>query len=286
MSPGRYWIRLRRCLTARVRVLSHVSVGTEAVVLHYNEKPMHWFKYAAGGETIVDFHTLRAIEPAGKDPARLDDVMRPPWAGPWPGRAPAQRSGTGGEQRRLEWLGGAPVLAALFPEASMPLSEVVRHVHPQDRRALRRLVRSTAARSPWVRLRFLTEGGGWHHLICRTRRLILGSGGPERVFGVIRDDTKREVRRRRTLTALSGERQRADEIAAFSSAVMTAATEQEIQQVVPARRDLRRHRRRSGLQHRRPPARLLRCRDPDTGGGPPRPPAGRPQRAAPRDPHG
>ncbi|URN15903.1 MULTISPECIES: DUF6461 domain-containing protein [Streptomyces] len=59
------------------RILSHVSVGTEAVVLHYNEKPMHWFKYAVDGEIIIDFHTLQAIEPAGQDPARLDDVMRP-----------------------------------------------------------------------------------------------------------------------------------------------------------------------------------------------------------------
>jgi len=59
------------------RILSVVAVGTEAVVLHYNEKPMHWFKYAVGGETIVDFHTLQAIEPTGQDPARLDDIMRP-----------------------------------------------------------------------------------------------------------------------------------------------------------------------------------------------------------------
>ncbi|MFE3269318.1 SpoIIE family protein phosphatase [Streptomyces sp. NPDC059215] len=139
------------------------------------------------------------------------------------------------QERKLEWLGGAAALAALFPEASMSLSEVIRHVHPRDRGALRRLVRSTAARSPWVTLRFLTERDGWHHLVCRTRRLILGSGGPERVFGVIRDDTKREARRRRALIALSAERQRADEIAAFSSAVMTAVTEQEVQQVVLTR---------------------------------------------------
>ncbi|MFR0355238.1 DUF6461 domain-containing protein [Streptomyces sediminimaris] len=59
------------------RILSRVSVGTEAVVLHYNEKPMHWFKYAVGGEIVVDFHTLQAIEPTGHDPARLDDAMRP-----------------------------------------------------------------------------------------------------------------------------------------------------------------------------------------------------------------
>jgi hypothetical protein len=59
------------------RILSAVSLGTEAVVLHYNEKPMHWFKYAVGGKTIVDFHTLQAIDPTGQDPARLDDIMRP-----------------------------------------------------------------------------------------------------------------------------------------------------------------------------------------------------------------
>ncbi|MFD1657518.1 DUF6461 domain-containing protein [Streptomyces caeni] len=59
------------------RILSAVSAGTEAVALHYNEKPMHWFKYAVRGEIIVDFHTLQAIEPAGQEPGRLDEVMRP-----------------------------------------------------------------------------------------------------------------------------------------------------------------------------------------------------------------
>ncbi|MFC5202423.1 hypothetical protein [Streptomyces kaempferi] len=52
---------------------------------------------------------------------------------------------------------------------------------------------------------------------------------------MIHDDTKRQARRRRALVALSAERQRADEIAAFSSAVMTAVTEQEVQQVVLTR---------------------------------------------------
>ncbi|MET9776581.1 DUF6461 domain-containing protein [Streptomyces sp. NPDC006367] len=58
-------------------ILSRVSAGTEAVVLHHNEKPMHWFTYAVGGEVVVGFHTLQAIEPTGQDPARLDDAMRP-----------------------------------------------------------------------------------------------------------------------------------------------------------------------------------------------------------------
>ncbi|MFH9969951.1 PAS domain-containing protein [Streptomyces mirabilis] len=38
------------------------------------------------------------------------------------------------QERTLEWLGGAPALAALFPKASMPLSEVVRRVHPEPPR--------------------------------------------------------------------------------------------------------------------------------------------------------
>ncbi|MGW7261313.1 DUF6461 domain-containing protein [Streptomyces sp. NPDC054834] len=59
------------------RILSAVSAGTEAVALHYNEKPMHWFKYAVGGEIIVDFHTLQAIEPTGQEPTRLEEIMRP-----------------------------------------------------------------------------------------------------------------------------------------------------------------------------------------------------------------
>ncbi|MFF2525247.1 DUF6461 domain-containing protein [Streptomyces liangshanensis] len=59
------------------RIVSRVSAGTEAVVLHHNEKPMHWFTYAVDGEVIVDFHTLQAIEPTGQDPAGLAGAMRP-----------------------------------------------------------------------------------------------------------------------------------------------------------------------------------------------------------------
>ncbi|WP_431964896.1 SpoIIE family protein phosphatase [Actinacidiphila sp. bgisy160] len=139
------------------------------------------------------------------------------------------------QEHQLEWLGGAPALAMLFPEASVSLSSVVRRVHPDDRGALRRLVRSTAAESPWIKLRFLTERDGWHLLACQACRVQLGYGGPQRVFGVIRDDTKREARRRKALVALSAARQRADEIAAFSSALITAATEQEVQQVLLTR---------------------------------------------------
>lgn len=58
-------------------VLARVSHGTDAVVVHYNEKPMHWFKYAVEGDIVVDFHTLQPIEPTGSDPQRLEALMRP-----------------------------------------------------------------------------------------------------------------------------------------------------------------------------------------------------------------
>ncbi|MFH8282516.1 DUF6461 domain-containing protein [Streptomyces antibioticus] len=58
-------------------VLSRVSEGTEAVALHYNDKPMHWLKYAVGGDIVVDFHTLQPVERTGLDPHRLDAFMRP-----------------------------------------------------------------------------------------------------------------------------------------------------------------------------------------------------------------
>ncbi|MFF4653318.1 DUF6461 domain-containing protein [Streptomyces sp. NPDC001380] len=59
------------------RILSAVSRGTEAVALHRNEKPMHWFRYAVDGVLVTDFHTLQPIEPTGSDPHRLDAFMHP-----------------------------------------------------------------------------------------------------------------------------------------------------------------------------------------------------------------
>jgi serine phosphatase RsbU (regulator of sigma subunit) len=139
------------------------------------------------------------------------------------------------QERRLEWMGGAPLVAMLFPHGSMSLAEVVRRVHPDDRRALERLVRLRTSESPWISLRFRSEHAGWRQLSCRTRWIQLGHGGREQVFGVIRDDTQLKARRQRALAMLSAERQRADEIAAFSAALITAATEQELQRVVLTR---------------------------------------------------
>ncbi|MFF4113663.1 SpoIIE family protein phosphatase [Streptomyces sp. NPDC001714] len=137
---------------------------------------------------------------------------------------------------RLEWLGGAPALVALVPDSTTPLSSVISAVHPDDREAFRQLLRSASIQqSPWVRLRHLTPQDGWHQLALQTRRLQLGYGGPERIFVVVRDDTKQEKRKQKEQAALAAERQRARDIADFSSALITAATEQELQQVVLTR---------------------------------------------------
>jgi serine phosphatase RsbU (regulator of sigma subunit)/PAS domain-containing protein len=140
------------------------------------------------------------------------------------------------QRDQLEWLGGAPALVALSPDLTVPLSRVISAVHPDDREAFRQLLRSApAAQSPWVRLRQLTPQDGWHQLALQTRRIQLGYGGPERIFGVLRDDTKQEKRKQKAQAALAVERQRAKDIADFSSALITAATEQELLQVVLTR---------------------------------------------------
>ncbi|MFF2937402.1 SpoIIE family protein phosphatase [Streptomyces mirabilis] len=139
------------------------------------------------------------------------------------------------DEHQVEWLGGSPALAVLFPQASVPRSKMISRVHPDDRKDVQRLVRSSAAQSPWIRSRFLTEHDGWRVLAGQVRRIQLGYGGPERVFAVIRDDTRSEAHHQEALAEVSAERERADGITAFSSALFSAATEQELQQVVLAR---------------------------------------------------
>ncbi|WP_392749404.1 SpoIIE family protein phosphatase [Streptomyces sp. LN590] len=136
---------------------------------------------------------------------------------------------------QLEWLGGAPALAATFPDPTTYLSAVISAVHPDDREAFRQLLRSTSAQPSWVRLRYFTQHDGWHQLAVQTGRIQLGYDGPEGIFGVVRDDTKQEKRKQKAQAALTAERQRAKDIADFSSALITAATEQELQQVVLTR---------------------------------------------------
>ncbi|MGW7427107.1 SpoIIE family protein phosphatase [Streptomyces sp. NPDC054813] len=140
------------------------------------------------------------------------------------------------DDHQLEWLGGAPALVALFPDPTVSLSTVISAVHPDDREALRQLLRSASIQqSPWVRLRYLPQREGWHQLAAQTRRIQLGYGGPERLFGILRDDTMQEERKAKAQAALAAERQRAKDIADFSSALITAATEQELRQVALTR---------------------------------------------------
>ncbi|RPE40755.1 serine phosphatase RsbU (regulator of sigma subunit) [Streptomyces sp. Ag109_O5-1] len=136
---------------------------------------------------------------------------------------------------QMEWLGGPPALDPRFPDPTVPVSRVISAVHPDDRQAFRQLLRSAPAQSPWVKLRYLAPPDGWHHLAVRTRRMQLGYEGPERIFGVVRDDTEREKRKKKAQVALAAERQRAKDTADFSSALITAATEQELVQVVLTR---------------------------------------------------
>ncbi|WP_327426059.1 SpoIIE family protein phosphatase [Streptomyces sp. NBC_01236] len=139
-------------------------------------------------------------------------------------------------ERQLEWLGGAPFLAALFPDPTVSLSIVISAVHPDDREALRQLLRSASTQqSSWVKLRYLPLHDAWHQLAAQTCRIQLGYGGPERIFGVVRDETKQEKRKEKARAALTAERQRAKDIADFSSALITAATEQELQQIALTR---------------------------------------------------
>ncbi|MGW7403270.1 SpoIIE family protein phosphatase [Streptomyces sp. NPDC054833] len=141
------------------------------------------------------------------------------------------------DEHQLEWLGGLPALVALYPDLTAPLSRVISAVHPDDREAFRQLLRSGPARSPspWVRYQYLTRHDGWHQLAAQTRRIQLGYDGPERIFGVVRDDTKQEKRKKKAQAALTAERQRAKATADFSSALIAAATEKELQQVVLTR---------------------------------------------------
>jgi serine phosphatase RsbU (regulator of sigma subunit) len=206
-----------------MRVLEFPGTSTASVVCLVEARPV---TDPSSGERLVWLHSLDARHDLGGLLIPFQLAAKDAGLGLWM-CAP--------DEHQVESLGGAPALAALFPQASVPLSEMIRRVHPDDRRNVRRLVRSSAAQSPWIRSRFLTEHDGWRVLAGQTRRIQLGYGGPERVFAVIRDDTQSEAHRQELLAEASAERERADAIAAFSSALFTAATEQELQQVVLAR---------------------------------------------------
>jgi serine phosphatase RsbU (regulator of sigma subunit) len=206
-----------------MNVLEFPGAGGAAVVFLVEARRA---EDSAGGERLVWVHSLDS----SNDLAGL--LI--------PFRLAAKAAGLGlwkysPADRRLEWMGGAPAMAALFPEATVSLSEVTARVHPDDRKALRRLMRPTSARSPWIGIRFHTEQGGWHHLACQARRVTLGQGGTELTCGLVRDDTAQKTHEENLQAALAAERDRAGWIADFSSALITATTEQGLQQVIVTR---------------------------------------------------
>ncbi|MFJ7947256.1 SpoIIE family protein phosphatase [Streptomyces sp. NPDC096354] len=212
-----------RTKAVAMRVLEFPGPGGVPVACLLEARPV---KDPAYGEQLVWVHSLNAH-------TDLASLLIP-------FRLAAEAAGLGlwmysPQLDQLEWLGGAPAMVALSPDLTTPLSRVISALHPDDREPFMQLLRSAPAQSPWLRLRHLTPQDGWHQLVIQTRRLQLGYGGPERSFGLLRDDTKQEKRKRKAQAALAAERQRAKEIADFSSALITAATIQELQQVVLAR---------------------------------------------------
>ncbi|MEU6774718.1 SpoIIE family protein phosphatase [Streptomyces sp. NPDC046759] len=216
-------VAVARTKTVAMRVLEFPKQGGACVACLIGAQPV---KDPASGEQLVWVHALDARSDLASllIPFRL--AAEAADLGLW--RYSPQR-------QDLEWFGGLPGLVAVPLEAAAPVSRVISAVHPDEREAFRELLRSAPAQSPWVRLRYLTPHDGWHHLAVQTRRIRLGYDGPEQIFELVRDDTKQEEHRKRELAALTAERQRAKDTADFSSALITAATEQELRQVVLTR---------------------------------------------------
>ncbi|MEV6762281.1 SpoIIE family protein phosphatase [Streptomyces sp. NPDC051105] len=205
-----------------MRVLDLPSPDGASLAFLVEARPMT----TDGGEQLVWMHSLNVQKDLGS-------LLMP-------FRLSARAAGLGlsiyhPEAQELEWLGGAANVGALFPEASVSLPWVVRHVHPDDRISLRRLLAAETLQRTWTKLRFHTDDGDRYELACQTRRVRLGYDGPEEVFGMIRDDTRYEARRKEMLARLGAERRRAGEIAEFSSALIRTASEQELQQAVLTR---------------------------------------------------
>jgi serine phosphatase RsbU (regulator of sigma subunit)/PAS domain-containing protein len=137
--------------------------------------------------------------------------------------------------RQLQWIGGAPRIASLFPGPTVSLSWATGRVHPDDRQTLRELVQARSARSAWIEIRFRAEDDRWHHLACQARRVNLGYGGTTATFGVVRDDTEQKTSEDELRAELTAEQDRAALIADFSSALIAATTEQELEQVILTR---------------------------------------------------
>ncbi|WP_369243702.1 PAS domain-containing protein [Streptomyces sp. R41] len=122
--------------TVAMRVLQFPGPGSASVVSLVEARPV---EDPAGGPRLVWVHLVDARNDLGGLLVPFKLAAAAADLGLWM-YSP--------EEHQLEWLGGAPALAALFPEASVSFSSMVRRVHPDDREALGRIVRSTAAPSP------------------------------------------------------------------------------------------------------------------------------------------
>jgi serine phosphatase RsbU (regulator of sigma subunit) len=135
-------------------------------------------------------------------------------------------------QDKIEWLGGAAPPIELARTAPVPIKEIAERVHPQDRAQLMRI--ADRGDAP-LTLRFHTDQGGWQTLVSQTRRIRLGFAGPERVVLFVRNDSGRQADKKELLDALGTERIHARHVTEFSSALIAATTEKELQQVLLTR---------------------------------------------------
>jgi GAF domain-containing protein len=138
-------------------------------------------------------------------------------------------------QRRFQWLGGAAPPRELAQTDLTPAHDVLARIDPADRAQLEPFGADGIIPADPVTCRFRSDHDGWHLLTARTRRVRLGFGGPERLILFVSDETEREAAKQEMLAALSTERLHAHQIGAFSSALIAATTEKELQQVILSR---------------------------------------------------
>src|SRR5438067_11167032 len=108
-----------------------------------------------------------------------------------------------------------PPSSTLFPYTTLFRSEDLRNLHG--------VLHSTAAASEWVRFRFRTDRDGWHFLACQTHHVRIGLNGPERVIGIVRDDTERVTRHAALKASVNAERRHGERITEISAALIAAA---------------------------------------------------------------
>lgn len=163
----------------------------------------------------------------------LTDLLR------FPFRVAARSAGLGiwsysHPDHRLSWVGGAPELSSLIGDSPVSLSQVIQRIHPDDRRALRRLA-GRSAQSSRISVRLETEDDHWHHLICQTRRVRLGYGGPKATFVLVRDETEHARHRDKMQADLATEKERAAFVADFAASLISVTTEDDLKKVIMTR---------------------------------------------------